>query len=229
VQVASGVVVAVPNGTTRKWTAKGYILSAAPCGDDIVAAQDDDGRIAIKRFGADGRFIANLTNGPWDTDPACSGDGSVLFYLRQRSRPGIVRCDTVGCRTIADRQGTNLAVSPDAKRLALVTMDDKRGPIVEIVDADDGRISKLMETETGCRPGWTSNDTLWVSRRRGAKVVWIEVNADSGAETGRSVLGARDCSDGMPDPLSPAESQVRVVIEETSQLRLLAREQLPTH
>ena len=127
---------------------------------------------------------------------------------------------------ISDRAGINLAVSPNAKRLARLTMDDNRGGIVEIVDADGGRSRKLTETETGCQPGWTSNDTLWVSRRRGSKIVWIEVNADSGAETGRAVPGARDCSDGRPDPLSPVQPDVRVVHEQTSQLRLLPREHL---
>jgi hypothetical protein len=223
VQISTSVVVAGPNGTTRKWKAHGEVLSAARCGDAIVAAIGDADRLAIERFGSDGRFITTLSDGPWDTDPACSGGGSVLFYLRQRIRPGIVRCDTAGCRTIADLEGTNLAAAPDGKRIALVTMDDKRGSIIEIVDADGSRRRKLLETETGCRPGWTSNDTLWVSRRRGAKIVWSEVNADTGGETGRSVPGARECSDGKADPLSPAELDVRVVVEQTSQLRLLSR------
>jgi serine/threonine protein kinase len=220
------VVVGGPEGASHRWTTKDKLLSAAPCGGEIVAATYDDGGTAIKRFEPDGRFVGIVTKGRWYTDPACSSDGRVLFYLRQGDRPGVVRCDGIGCRTIADRQGVNLVASPDGKRLALVTTDDRRGAIVEIIDARGGGSRKLIETETACRPGWTSNDTLWVSRRRGAKIVWTEVNADSGGETGRSVPGARECSDGKPDPLSPAQPEVRVVFEQTSQLRLLSREHL---
>ena len=137
-KLTTSVVVAGPEGTSRTWKTKDYFLSAAPCGDEIVAATADDGGTAIKRFGSDGRFVGMLTSGRWYTDPACSSDGRTLFYLRQGDRPGVVRCDAVGCRTIADREGLNLVASPDGKRLALVTMDDRRGAIVEIVDAGRG-------------------------------------------------------------------------------------------
>jgi hypothetical protein len=228
-QLSTTVAVAGPDGTTHKWQTTGIVMSAARCGDDIVVASARDGRVKIDRLGPDGRFIATVTDGPWDTDAACSSDGRTLFYLRQKTRPGVVRCDETGCRDLVDRVGVDLAASPDGKRLAFITADDKRGAIVEIVNADTGESRKLIETETGCRPGWTSNEALWVSRRQGTKIVWTEVNADSAAETGRVMPGSRDCTDGKPDPVSPAESDVRVIFERTSQLRLLGREHLSRH
>jgi hypothetical protein len=182
--------------------------------------------MAIERRATDGRLIATLTDGPWDTDPNCSPDGKVLFYLRQAAHPGVVRCDAAGCRRVIDRQGMSLAISPDGKRLALVSTSGKKGPIVEIADADGGHIRELTEVETGCQPHWSSNDTLWVERRRGRDVVWKEIIADTAQETGRSTPGSRDCADGKPDPLSPAQEGVRVVYEQMSQVRLLAKEHL---
>jgi hypothetical protein len=94
------------------------------------------------------------------------------------------------------------------------------------MSADGGLEHEVSETETGCAVGWASVHTLWVSRRRAGKIVWMEVNAASGAETGKSVPGSRDCSDGRPDPASPVEPDLRIVYDLTSQLRLLAKENL---
>jgi hypothetical protein len=74
--------------------------------------------------------------------------------------------------------------------------------------------------------GWASNQTLWVSRRRDGKILWTEVDADSGKETGRAVPGLRDCTDGGSDPMSPVNSDLRVIPNRASQLRLLPREYL---
>ena len=79
---------------------------------------------------------------------------------------------------MVERQVMSLTISPDGKRLALVSTDSKKGPVVEIADAEGGHIRELTEIETGCRPGWASNDTLWVERRRGRDVVWKEIDAD---------------------------------------------------
>ena len=179
--------------------------------------------MTIERVDVDGRFIAALTTGSWDVDGNCSPDGKILFYLRQKDHPSVVRCDTAGCRSIFERQGMSLSISPDGKRLAIVSTAGKKGPLVEIADADGGRIRELMEVETGCPPGWASNDRLWVQRRRGRDVVWKEIDADTAQETGRSTPGSRDCADGKPDPQSPAQRDVRVVYEQVSQLRFLPK------
>jgi hypothetical protein len=222
-QYGTTVVVAAPDGAVHRWKPPYELFAPARCGPDIVVGAGKQQRMAIERFAIDGRFIATLSAGPWDTDPACSPDGKILFYLRQKEHPGVVRCDTAGCRTIVERQGMSLSMSPDGKRLALVSTSGKKGPIVEIADADGRRIRELTEIETACSPGWASTDTLWVQRRRGRDVIWKEIDADTAHETGRSAPGSRDCADGKPDPRSPAEQDVRVVYERTSQLRFLPK------
>jgi hypothetical protein len=82
-------------------------------------------------------------------------------------------------------------------------------------------VHDVTATETGCRPGWSSERTLWVSRRDGKEIVWTEVEVDGGRPTGKRTPGSRDCSDGREDPLSPVDPDVRVVSERRSQLRVL--------
>jgi len=222
-QFGTTVVVDGPDGAAHRWKAEYDVHEAARCGPDVVVGAVKGDRMAIERRGVDGRLVATVTSGPWDTDPNCSPDGRVLFYLRQANHPGIVRCDTAGCRTMVERQAVSLTISPDGKRLALVSTESKRGPVVEIADAEGGHIRELTEIETGCRPGWASNGTLWVERRRGRDVVWKEIDATTAQETGRSAPGSRDCADGKPDPQSPAQRDVRVIYEQVSQLRFLPK------
>jgi tRNA A-37 threonylcarbamoyl transferase component Bud32 len=218
---ATTVVVEGPR--PHRWKAPYDMLVAARCGPDIVGAAEREHTMVIERRTVDGRLLATVTTGPWDTDPGCSPDGKILFYLRQKDHPAVVRCDAAGCRPLVERQGMSLAISPDGKRLALVSTSGKRGPIVEIVDAASGRGRALAEIETGCRPGWASNGTLWVARRQGVSVVWTEIDADTGSDTGRTTPGSRNCADGKPDPLSPVEHDVHVVYEQISQVRLLPK------
>ena len=114
-------------------------------------------------------------------------------------------------------------MSPDGKRIVFIATDGAVGPTVVLADADGGRVRELVQTETGCQPGWASNDGVWVSRRRGGKIVWTELEVASGAETGRSVVGSRDCSDGRFDPRSPVHAGIRVIDEQISQIRIVDR------
>lgn len=185
--------------------------------------------MVVERVDPDGRLIAAMTEGPWDFSPACSPDGTVLFYLQYyNGEPRIMRCDQAGCRSIASRPGMTLSISPDGRHLAFVALE-KKGPVVEVMDLQTGHIRELVDTETGCKAGWASAGTLWVSRRRDGKIIWTEVAAESRRETGRSVPGSRDCADGKPDPSSPVDPDLRVVYEQTSQLRLVAKEHLARH
>ena len=121
-----------------------------------------------------------------------------------------------------------LSISPDGRHLAFVALE-RKGAVVDLMDLQSGRVRELVETETGCKAGWASATTLWVSRRRDGNVIWTEVDAESGRETGKSVPGLRDCTDGRPDPQSPVDPDVRVVYEHTAQLRLIDREHWPRH
>jgi dipeptidyl aminopeptidase/acylaminoacyl peptidase len=225
-QFATTVVVEQADGSVHRWTPAYEVIAAARCGPDIVISAGKQDRMTVERLDADGRFLAALTAGPWDTAPNCSPDGRILYYLRQKDRPGVVRCDPGGCRDIIGRQGMSMAVAPDGKRLALVSTIGRKGPVVEIADTDGGRARDLAEIETGCPPRWASNATLWVERRRGGKLVWTEIDADTARDTGRSVPGSRDCADGKPDPQAPTPDGVRVVYDQRSQVRFLPRERL---
>ncbi len=184
--------------------------------------------MVVERVDLDGGLIAAMTTGPWDVDPVCSPDGKVLFYIQHKERPSIMRCDHAGCRSIANRPAMALSISPDGRHLAFVALE-KKGTVVELIDLRSGHIRELVETETGCKAGWASAETLWVSRRRDGRIIWTEVDAESGRETGRSVPGSRDCTDGKPDPQSPVDPDLRVVYEQTSQLRLVGKEHLARH
>jgi hypothetical protein len=161
-----------------------------------------------------------MSEGPEDADPACSVDGRVLFYVDRRSKPAIHRCDVGGCRVFAAIAASDLAVSPDGERLAF-TVVENRGPMVQWMSTRGGSVHDVTETETFCRPGWSSDRTLWVSRREEAKIVWTEVEADGGRPTGKRIPGSHDCFDGGPDPASPVDPHIRVVSDRRSQLRLL--------
>ena len=62
-----------------------------------------------------------------------------------------------------------------------------------------------------------------MSRRREGKIVWTEVDADTARETGKTAPGSRDCNDARPDPVSPVDPDLRIVYDQTSQLRLIDR------
>ena len=87
---------------------------------------------------------------------------------------------------------------------------------------DDSSTSTLRELSASAR------------EREGAPVLLVgsyipggaRVEANSGRETGKTVPGTRDCLDGKPDPASPVDPDLRIVYDETSQLRLLPREYL---
>jgi len=222
------VVIRSHGRAARGWSTGGSMLFVARCGADLVVSRERDDRMVVERVDPDGKLISAITTGPWDVGPVCSPDGTVLFYLQYNGPPSIMRCDHAGCRSIANRPAMTLSISPDGRHLAFVALE-KRGPIVELMDLRSGHVRELVETETACKAGWASAATLWVSRRRDAKIIWTEVDAESGRETGKSVPGSRDCADGRPDPLSPVDPDLRVVYDHTSQLRLLGREHLARH
>jgi hypothetical protein len=76
-------------------------------------------------------------------------------------------------------------------------------------------------------PGWSGPHALWISRRREGRLLWTEVDADSGKETGRTTPGSHDCADGSPDPMSPVDLDLRLVLEQKSEVRFIPSQLLP--
>ena len=98
-QFGTTVVVDGPDGAAHRWKAEYDVHEAARCGPDVVVGAVKRDRMAIERRGVDGRLVATVTSGPWDTDPNCSPDGKVLFYLRQANHPAL----SVATRQAAER------------------------------------------------------------------------------------------------------------------------------
>ena len=207
----------------QRWhrvTNDGWTLRAVSCGKDVLVSRAVGHRQVIARLERSTGTLTPISDGPTDSYPACAADGKVAFYVKGDTGSRIQRCDAAGCRPISDIAVLELAVSPDGDKLAFVT-NGGRGPMIRWMSALGGPAHDVTDTETGCRPGWSSNRTLWVSRRNGKGFLWTEVEVDSGRPTGKSVPGSRDCTDGWGDPLSPVDPDVRVRTERRSQLRFL--------
>jgi hypothetical protein len=212
-------------GTLRRVTSGERISSVKPCGADLVISKIDGERAIVERIDRRGRTLKVLSSGPADSSPTCSPDGRIWYYTHVGPVVSLRRCDDLGCRDLVERSVGFADVSQDGKRIAFVEFE-QRGPVVKWISSEGGEAHEVSETETGCPAGWTSPKTLWVSRRYGSRVVWKEVDADSGRETGRSVPGSRDCSDGRRDPQSPLNPDLRIIYDQTSQLRLIGKEHL---
>ena len=214
---------------TSELLADGSILNANHCGNDLIVDRAlDDGRAVVDRIDQSGKLIRRLSEGPLSGQSDCSPDGQTWFFADGTSPPRLEQCRETGCRVLAEHSSYGLSVSPDGQRVAFVKLAS-RGPLVGWMPAAGGATHEVVDTETACAIGWASNQTLWVSRRRDGKFLWTEVDADTGKETGHTVLGQRDCSDGGGDPLSPVNPDLRVIAERVSQLRLLPRAQLHRH
>ena len=223
VRLASDLFVRKPNGAQVNVTRNGHIWEGNRCGRDFIVSREvAHDKIIVERLDASGRPIEQLSEGPADASPACAPDGKTWFYRPRSPQPSIRRCDRQGCREIFQGFALGLAASPDGRRLAFITVD-KRGSIVQWIGADGGETHEVAETETNCPAGWASSETIWVSRRRQGKIVWTEVDATTARETGKTAPGSRDCADARPDPASPVDADVRIVYDQTSQLRLIDR------
>jgi protein kinase-like protein/WD40 repeat protein len=223
VRLASDLWFRKPNGTFANLTNSGGVMDGNRCGRDLIIARElDAGRIVIERLDGAGKHIERVSEGPADWSPACAPDGKTWFYRPHAPLPSIRRCDRHGCREIYQGYAIGLAASPDGRRLAFVVMD-ARGSVAQWISADGGPTHEVAETETSCPVGWATAHTLWVSRRRDGKILWTEVDADTGRETGKTKPGSRDCADGRPDPESPVNPDLRLVYDQTSQLRLVGR------
>jgi hypothetical protein len=229
VRLASDLWVRKMGGTFANLTRNGHVLDSNYCGHDLVVSREvEPEKTVIERLDASGKRIEQLSNGPADWSPTCSPDGSVWYYRPHLPHSSIRRCDRQGCRDLFEGFAFGLSASPDGKRLAFVTVD-KRGTVAVWINANGGAPHDVAETETGCPVGWASAQTIWVSRRRGRKFVWTEVDADTGHETGKTAPGTHDCFDSRPDPASPVNPELRIVYDQTSQIRLLPTEQLALH
>jgi hypothetical protein len=209
-----------PGGEPRQLTHDGWITSAAACGPEILAVRRAATTHELIRLDAAGRALRTVSRGNHET-VACAPDGSRWYQAQWHEPAGIHRCDDRGCRWLTDGGQFGMSVSPDGSRLAFVR-DRWTGPVVSWIPEGGGEPRDVSASETYCPIGWSSNHDLWISRRRAGRIVWVETNVDTLQETGRTVAGAKDCSDGTPDPRSPVSPELRVMSSHRAQLRALS-------
>jgi hypothetical protein len=226
VRLSSDLMLRKANGSLANLTNSGRIIDGARCGRDLIVSKEvEPERTVIERVDVTSGRVERLSSGPTDLCAACAPDGTAWFYARHGAAPVIRRCDSHGCRDLIQSFVLSLAASPDGKRLTYVTVD-KRGAIVQWISSDGGEPHDVAETETACAAGWATAGTIWVSRRRNRVMVWTEVDANTGRETGRTAPGSRDCNDLRPDPMSPVDPELRFVYDETSQVRFVPNDVL---
>jgi hypothetical protein len=209
------------DGVLRQLTRWGDVSGAAPCGHDLLVARVRDESSSLLRLNREGRVLQTLSTNTMDAVPGCSPDGRQWFLTRMDdSSIGLYRCDDHGCDRLTRERVADVAVSPDGTRLAFI-QPSKTEPVVAWMPARGGEIRDVSATETGCNPGWSSNRHLWVSRKRAGHLAWVEVDVDTGGETGRTTPGQKDCVDGLPDPASPVHPDLRVLVRKRTQIRLV--------
>jgi hypothetical protein len=213
-------------GELTQLTHDGKMVSGARCGPDFVVARYVGEDISLFRLDREGRVLYRLTNGSFDDSPTCSPDGTAWYFARWGESAGVFGCVTgASCLRLMDGMAVSVAASPNGQRVA-ATLITERGPFVRWIRNTGGEAHDVAPSETFCASGWSSDRTLWISRRKLGRLLWTEVVADTGEETGKTAPAAKECTDGLQDPLSPVNPDVRIVVRRTSEIRLLPREVL---
>jgi hypothetical protein len=200
------------------------VFWASACGERIAAIKSRSARTQTVWMDATGKTIGSVESiRPGDSAVSllCSQDGQTMFYSAFGENQQVWRCDGAGCRVIVKGEVSGLALSSDDKRLAFVAAGN-RGPLISWISADgSGPTHEVAESDTYCRPLWSNEKDIWVSLRRGARVVWTEIDTNSNRSTGRTLPGTRDCSEGYADPTTPVREPVTVETTFRAQLRRL--------
>jgi Protein kinase domain len=172
-----------------------------------------------------GQVRGPLTAGPRDETPSILPDGRAWTYVRRAGdAPGLYRCAFGGaCARLSDTIMPYATLSPDGTRVAYVDPEPS-GPRARVVALAGGAAHDVGDASSYCRPVWSGPHTLWISRRAAGTPEWVEVDVDApeARPTGRTRGGARDCSDGLPDPAAPMRDGVKIVIDWRSELRVHA-------
>ena len=198
---------------------------ASGCGERIIATQAKNGRDRTIWLDSNGRVGDTLAEGA--DSPRCSSDGRTMFWATSGQTPTVQRCDGTGCRTLFEGEASMLSLSPDDKRLAFLT-EENRGHVIRWIATDgQGGGREVTVVDAGCTPVWSNEKDLWIALRNGRRVVWTEFDSDSAKPTGRTSAGTRDCTDTIADPAAPGEEAVKIESAFQSQVRVLPAKYLP--
>jgi len=194
-------------------------------GGRVLVSSMRDGRERIVELDDEGGVRGVLTAGPRDEAPSILPGAAAWTYLRRAGdAPGLYRCAFGGgCARVSDVVMPYATVSPDGRRVAYVD-PAPRGPRALLVDLAGGAPRDVGDASSYCRPVWSSARTLWISRRAQGTPEWVELDVDApdAHPTGRTLRGARDCSDGLPDPAGPTRDGAKLVVDWRSELRVHA-------
>ena len=198
---------------------------ASSCGARIIATQVRNGTERTVWLDPDGRVGGTLADAT--SSPRCSSDGRTMFWAALGQTPTLQRCDGTHCRTLFNGEAGTLSLSPDDRRLAFLT-EQNRGHVIRWVGTDgQGGGREVRVVDTKCAPVWSNEKDLWVALRNGRRVVWTEFDSDSAKPTGRTSPGTRDCTDNIPDPAVPGAEAVKIEYAFQSQVRVLPAKYLP--
>jgi hypothetical protein len=200
-------------------------------GGHVLASVERGGAFRIVELDDAGHELGVLSPGPRDEAPSILPDGRVWTYVRRAgSAPGFYRCRFGGaCARLSEVVMQYATASPDGTRVAYVDTAPQ-GPRARVVPLEGGEARDVGDASSYCRPVWSSPRTLWVSRRGAGTPEWVELYVGSPADppshaadvvpTGRTMRGARDCSDGLPDPAGPTRDDAKIVVDWRSELRV---------
>jgi Tol biopolymer transport system component len=210
------------DGRRRPLTNDGqsWSANASPSGKVLVSRADGQANVVVLYDAFDGP-ARRLTSGPADSWPVFLPGGSEWAFAKEGPHPGIYKCSfrTSDCSRLTDEAAFSLSVDPDTGRIAYVAWPGGgRPPRVRSISPEGGTPSDISPAETGCGPVWTSATTIWISRRRHGRPVWVEMNPNTGQETGKKRPGTHECLDG-PDPAAPRNSNVWIEASLHSEIR----------
>jgi len=220
----------------RRLTTDGNNDAAAisATGELLLAKSGEGSSETIWSRTSDGT-LRKMTNGPQDTTPEFSPDGSSWLYADYTSR-SIMVCTTGtnNCRILRrdEMLPTAPRFSPDGAKVAYIRLGAVSQAMVFAVSG--GKEWPMGGTHWQCPPVWASATKVWIFEGSAGGFGWVEKEVETGLRTGRRIQVKDDQSavndelECLPkdiDVTSPFFRKVRVETAETSSvLRLPARE-----
>jgi Protein kinase domain/WD40-like Beta Propeller Repeat len=212
-------------------------------GNNDAAAISATGELLVAKSGAgstetiwsrtaEGAF-RKVTNGPQDTSPDFSPDGTSWIYV-DYARRSIMMCTTGtdDCRVLRrdEMLPTEPHFSPDGLKVAYVTMG--AAPRLMAFAVSGEKEWPMGGAHWQCPPVWSSATKIWMFEGSSGAFAWVEKDLETGLRTGRRVPVKDDqsavgdeleCWPKDVDVTSPFFRNVRVETAETSSvLRLSA-------
>jgi len=174
----------------------------------VLVSSLHDGEERIVELDEAGHVLGVLTAGPHDESPSILPGGHAWTYLRRAGdAPGLYRCAFGGaCARLTATVMPYATVSPTARASRMSTRNPRARARARRLDGSAGR--DIGDASSYCRPCGPRRTRCDLSARRSTPE-WVEVDVDDVRPTRRTLRGARDCSDGLPDPAAPRATAPR--------------------